>query len=131
VLFRIATTLATAGSEAKYGQTKKCSPPRSTLIPLGAMLMAVRQSNCICSSGFECLNYSWISKRKTSPNCGNAALENAFDAERARGEKHADALMRIARTRDDRVDELKALHGGVVAKLENEKTALKVGNAAA
>jgi hypothetical protein len=51
----------------------------------------------------------------------NAALENALDAERACAVKHADALMRIARTCDDRVDDLKALHTGVVAKLENQK----------
>jgi hypothetical protein len=61
----------------------------------------------------------------------NTALEDAFSAERARGEKHAEAFMRIARTCDDRVEELKAQYAGVVAKLENEKVALKAAHAAA
>jgi hypothetical protein len=61
----------------------------------------------------------------------NKALEDALYAERARGEKLAEAFMHVARTCDNRVDELKAQHASVIAKLENENAALKAANAAA
>jgi hypothetical protein len=61
----------------------------------------------------------------------NTRLEGALDLERARGEKHAEALMRIARTCDDRVDELKSQHAGAIAKLENENATSKAASAAA
>jgi hypothetical protein len=61
----------------------------------------------------------------------NSVLEDALSLERARGEKQAEALMHIARTCDDRVDELKAQHAAAIAKLENEKAALNAAHATA
>jgi hypothetical protein len=58
----------------------------------------------------------------------NKQLDDVLSSERARGEKHAEAFMRIARTCDDRVDELKAQHAAAVAKLEEEKATLKAAN---
>jgi hypothetical protein len=67
----------------------------------------------------------------------NKELEDALEAEQARAEKHADALMRIARTSDDRSSELKDQHAAVIrvketliTKLEQEKAALQASNAA-
>jgi hypothetical protein len=66
----------------------------------------------------------------------NKELADALAAERACGEKHAEALMRIARSCDDRVDELKAQHAAaivanqtVVAKLEDAAASLQAQNA--
>jgi hypothetical protein len=72
-------------------------------------------------------------------------LQNQIDAtdatlklELARGEKHAEALMRIARTCDDRVDELKIQHAAILrvkddalAALKAELAAVKASHAAA
>jgi hypothetical protein len=66
----------------------------------------------------------------------NKELEDALDSERAHGEKHADALMRIARTCDNSFDEMKAQHAAAIvakentiAKLEQEQAALRTTHA--
>jgi predicted DNA-binding WGR domain protein len=68
----------------------------------------------------------------------NKQLDDALNAERAHSEKHAEALMRIARTFDNTFNELKAQHASAItanedtiAKLEAEKSDLKAANAAA
>jgi hypothetical protein len=68
----------------------------------------------------------------------NKAHEDVLHAERARGEKYAEAFMHIARTCDDRVDELKAQHAAAlrvkddaVATLKAELEAVKASQAAA
>jgi hypothetical protein len=45
--------------------------------------------------------------------------------ELARGEKHAEAVMHIARTCDERTSELKEQHAAVTAKVEDENATLK------
>jgi hypothetical protein len=59
----------------------------------------------------------------------NTALEDALSMERARGEKHAEALMHIARTCDERVNELKAQHAA--ASIANQTTIAKLEDAVA
>jgi hypothetical protein len=49
----------------------------------------------------------------------------ALKLEVARGEKHAEALMHIARTCDVRTSEVKEQHAAVTAKVEGENAALK------
>jgi hypothetical protein len=67
----------------------------------------------------------------------NKELEDALKTEQARAEKHADALMHIARTCDDRNSELKDQHAAalcvkdtLIARVEQEKAALQAANAA-
>jgi chromosome segregation ATPase len=48
-----------------------------------------------------------------------AALEATLETEQARGEKHAEALMQIARTCDDRARELQAQHTEKLEKVES------------
>jgi hypothetical protein len=64
-------------------------------------------------------------------------LDAALKLEQARGEKHADALMHIARTCDERTGELKEQHAAAlrvqaagVAKLEEDSVALRASHAA-
>jgi hypothetical protein len=57
-----------------------------------------------------------------------AETDAALKLELARGEKHAEALMHIARTCDERTSEMKEQHAmalRVTAKVEDENTALK------
>jgi hypothetical protein len=65
-------------------------------------------------------------------------LETELKAERAHGEKHAEALVRVARSCDDRVDELKTHHAAAlrvkddaVSQLKEEFAALRASHAAA
>jgi hypothetical protein len=67
----------------------------------------------------------------------NKELEDALKTERGASEKHAEALMRIARTCDNRVDEMKAQHAAAmilkdttIAKLEDAAITLQARHAA-
>jgi hypothetical protein len=53
----------------------------------------------------------------------------ALKLELARGEKHAEALMHIARSCDDRVDEIKTHHAAAVTSLKAELEAVKASHA--
>jgi hypothetical protein len=55
----------------------------------------------------------------------NKQLDDVLSAERACGDKHAEAFMRIARTCDDRVDELKTQHANVIVAMDTTIAQLK------